>query len=71
MQQIFAIINKDILQWTRRPLYFISSTLLAILIIWAVGNTLSGGTDIPFGVYDPADISQLDKNLDTAKRFKV
>jgi len=71
MHQILAIINKDILQWTRRPLYFISSTMLAILIIWIVGNTLSGSRDIPFGLYDPAGISSLQKHLGEAKRFKV
>lgn len=71
MQQILAIVNKDILQWTRRPLYFLSSVLLAVLIIWVVGNTLSGGTNIPFGVYDPAGISELGKHLADAKRFHV
>ncbi|SRR5579875_627002 len=71
MKQILAIIYKDILQWTRRPLYFISSTLLAILIIWAVGNTLAGATNIPLGLYDPAGISELAKHLKASGRFKV
>lgn len=71
MNQILAIINKDILQWTRRPLYFISSTMLAILIIWAVGNTLAGAVDIPFGLFDPAGISELSKHLTESKRFSV
>jgi len=71
MRQILAIINKDILQWTRRPLYFISSILLAVLIISLVGNTLSGATSIPFGVYDPAGVSQLSKHLADAKKFHV
>ncbi len=71
MHQILAIINKDILQWTRRPLYFIASSLLAVLIIWIVGNTISGATDIPFGLYDPAGISELSKHLNEAKRFRV
>ncbi len=71
MHQILAIINKDILQWTRRPLYFISSTLLAILIISVVGNTLSGANNIPFGLYDPSGISNLDKHLADSNKFKV
>src|SRR5271170_8066386 len=71
MNQILAIINKDILQWTRRPLYFISSTLLAILIIWIVGNTLAGAVNIPLGLYDPAGLSELSIHLTESKRFKV
>jgi ABC-type polysaccharide/polyol phosphate export permease len=71
MHQIVAIINKDILQWTRRPLYFISSTLLAVLIISVVGNTLSGATNIPFGLYDPSAVSDLDKHLADSKKFQV
>src|ERR1700730_10978657 len=71
MRQILAIINKDILQWTRRPLYFISSILLAILIITAVGNTLAGADNMPFGLYDPAGISQLAQDLQKSKRFSV
>jgi ABC-2 family transporter protein len=71
MHQILAIINKDILQWTRRPLYFISSTLLAVLIIWIVGNTLSGAVNIPFGLYDPSGISDLGKHLAESKKFAV
>lgn len=71
MNQIGAIMNKDILQWTRRPLYFIASTLLAILIISVVGNTIIGASDIPFGLYDPTGISNLAKQLTDSKRFKV
>ncbi len=71
MRQILAIINKDILQWTRRPLYFISSILLAVLIIAVVGNTLSGATSIPFGVFDPSGISDLSNGLEEAHRFRV
>ncbi len=71
MYQIAAIIYKDILQWTRRPLYFISSTLLAVLIISCVGNTLSGATRIPMGLYDPAGISQLSRSLSSSNRFHV
>lgn len=71
MAQILAIVNKDILQWTRRPLYFIASTVLAVLIIWVVGNTIAGATDIPFGLYDPAGISELSKHLEEARRFRV
>lgn len=71
IHQILAIMNKDLLQWTRRPLYFISSNLLAVLIIWVVGNTISGATDIPFGLFDPAGVSELAKHLKEAKRFRV
>jgi hypothetical protein len=68
---VLAIIRKDILQWTRRPLYFIASVLLAILILVCVGSTISGADDMPFGLYDPAGISDLSKNLTATKRFKV
>ena len=71
MHAIMAIIEKDILQWTRRPLYFVASVLLAILILVCVGSTLSGADDMPFGLYDPAGISDLSKNLTATKRFKV
>jgi ABC-type multidrug transport system permease subunit len=71
MQPILSIINKDILQWTRRPLYFFSSILLAVLIIAAVGNTLSGATDMPFGLYDPASVSKLPDPLEKSGKFKV
>ncbi len=71
MQAILAIMKKDMLQWTRRPLYFISSVILAILIIGAVGNTISGVVGMPFGVYDPADASHLSEQLQSAKRFNV
>jgi ABC-type multidrug transport system permease subunit len=71
VHQILAIIRKDILQWTRRPLYFISSTLLGVLIMLIVGNTLSGSNDIPFGLYDPDQISDLADQLADSKRFHV
>src|SRR6516225_5605709 len=71
MKQILAIMSKDILQWTRRPLYFISSILLAVLIISAVGNTIVGASDIPFGLYDPAAVSDLAHELTSSKRFNV
>jgi ABC-2 type transport system permease protein len=71
MRQIFAIMSKDILQWTRRPLYFIASILLAILIISAVGDTIIGASDIPFGLYDPAGVSDLEHDLREAKTFEV
>jgi hypothetical protein len=71
MTQILSIMRKDILQWTRRPLYFIASTLLAILIISVVGNTISGANDMPFGLYDPASVSELSKRLTQARRFRV
>ena len=69
--QILAIVNKDILQWTRRPLYFMSSTLLAVLIISIVGNTLAGAVKIPFGLFDPSAVSDLGKNLSDIKKFEV
>jgi ABC-type polysaccharide/polyol phosphate export permease len=71
MHQILAIIRKDILQWTRRPLYFISSTLLGVLIMLAVGNTLAGSNDIPFGLYDPDSVSDLAGHLADSKHFHV
>jgi ABC-2 type transport system permease protein len=71
LRQILAIIHKDILQWTRRPLYFISSILLAVLIITCVGGTLSGAQNIPFGLYDPAGVSDLAKEMQAQKRFVV
>ena len=71
MHAILAIIGKDILQWTRRPLYFFASVLLAILIIVCVGSTISGADDMPFGLYDPAGISDLSKDLTATRRFKV
>lgn len=71
MQQILAIINKDILQWTRRPLYFFSSILLGVLIISAVGNTLAGADNVPFGLYDPAGVSNLGTDLQNSKKFNV
>ena len=71
MHQIMAIVRKDILQWTRRPLYFISSTLVCILILLIVGNTLAGSNDIPFGLYDPDQVSDLADQLADSKRFHV
>ena len=68
---VLAIIQKDLLQWTRRPLYFIASVLMAILILVCVGSTMSGADNMPFGLYDPAGISDLSKNLTATKRFKV
>lgn len=71
MNQVLAIMRKDMLQWTRRPLYFIASTMLAVLIVFLVGNTISGAADVPFGLYDPAGISELSKHLDESKHFTV
>lgn len=71
MAAIIAIIGKDLLQWTRRPLYFISSCLLAVLIIVFVGNTLSGVAEMPFGLYDPANVSDLKNELEASKKFRV
>ncbi len=71
MHQVLAIISKDILQWTRRPLYFIASSLLAILIIWIVGNTIAGARNIPLGLYDPSGASELTKRLQETNRFVV
>jgi len=71
MNAIIAIIRKDILQWTRRPLYFFSSVLLAVLIIVFVGNTISGVAEMPFGLYDPGNVSELDKQLEASKKFRV
>lgn len=71
LRSLLAIMNKDILQWTRRPLYFFASVLLAVLILVCVGNTISGANDMPFGLYDPAGISELSKHLTETKRFKV
>ncbi|MBZ0187386.1 MAG: ABC transporter permease [Candidatus Obscuribacterales bacterium] len=71
MHAILAIIHKDILQWTRRPLYFISSVSLAVLIISMVGNTISGAGAMPFGLYDPTELSNLQKTLNNSKKFNV
>lgn len=71
MNAILAIVQKDILQWTRRPLYFISSVMLAILIISAVGNTVAGANDMPFGLYDPDNVSDLSAQLTASKKFNV
>jgi hypothetical protein len=71
MNQVWAIVNKDILAWTRRPLYFFSSVMLGILILWFVGNTISGAVNMPFGLYDPAGISNLSKELSASNRFAV
>jgi ABC-type multidrug transport system permease subunit len=71
VKSILAIINKDILQWTRRPLYFFASVLLAVLIMTCVGNTLSGATDMPFGLYDPASVSKLPEQLKKSGRFRI
>lgn len=71
MNATLAIIHKDILQWTRRPLYFISSCLLAILIITAVGNTIAGTDDMPFGLFDPGGMSHLTEQLEASGKFNV
>jgi hypothetical protein len=71
IQSVVAIVKKDLLQWTRRPLYFVASVLLAILILACVGNTIAGANDMPFGLYDPAGISELSKHLSETKRFAV
>lgn len=71
MHQVVAIILKDVTQWTRRPLYFISSTLLAVLILLAVGSTISGSEHIVLGLYDPDHVSQLSSKLLNSKRFIV
>lgn len=44
---------------------------LAILILVCVGNTISGADDMPFGLYDPAGISELSKHFTDTKRFRV
>ncbi|MGD9680390.1 MAG: ABC transporter permease [Candidatus Obscuribacterales bacterium] len=71
MNAILAIIRKDILQWTRRPLYFISSVLLAVLIIAMVGNTIIGAGNMPFGLYDPSELSNLAERLSASDKFNV
>jgi ABC-2 type transport system permease protein len=71
MQSVLGIINKDIIQWTRRPLYFIASVLLAILIIGVVGNTLSGPVNMPFGLCDSANLSKLAVLFGKSGRFRV
>lgn len=71
MNAILAIIRKDLVQWARRPLYFLSSTLLAVLIIVFVGDTISGVAQMPFGLHDPADVSDLEKQLEASKKFQV
>ncbi len=71
IHQILAIMKKDIVQWTRRPMYFMASILLGILIIAVVGNTIAGATHMPFGLYDPSHISSLSKHLDQTSRFQV
>ena len=71
LKAILAIMSKDILAWTRRPLYFFASVLMAVLILVCVGNTISGVNEMPFGLYDPAGISELSKHLTETGRFKV
>lgn len=71
MEQVLAIMRKDLLQWLRRPLYLIASTVLAVLIISVVGDTLSGARNVPFGLYDPAGISELTERLSESNRFTV
>lgn len=71
MNAVLAIIRKDLVLWARRPLYFFSSTLLAVLIIVFVGDTISGVAQMPFGLHDPSNASDLEKQLDDSKKFKV
>ncbi len=71
MSGVLAIIRKDLLQWTRRPLYFISSVLLAVLILVFVGNTMSGALQMPFGLHDPTNASELEKQLEASGKFTV
>ncbi len=71
MSAILAIVKKDVLQWTRRPLYFFSSVLLGVLILTLLGNTISGVAEMPFGLYDPGNVSELDKQLEASKKFRV
>jgi ABC-2 type transport system permease protein len=71
MNAVLAIVKKDVLQWTRRPLYFFSSVLLGVLILTLLGNTISGVAEMPFGLYDPGNVSELDKQLEASKKFRV
>ncbi|MBX9670998.1 MAG: ABC transporter permease [Candidatus Obscuribacterales bacterium] len=71
MSGVLAIIRKDLLQWTRRPLYFVSSVLLAVLILVFVGNTMSGALQMPFGLHDPTNASELEKQLEASGKFTV
>ncbi|HEY9788618.1 MAG TPA: ABC transporter permease [Candidatus Obscuribacterales bacterium] len=71
MDQILAIMRKDFLLWVRRPAYLIASTILGVLIIAIVGDTISGARHIPFGLYDPAGISDLSQKLTASDRFTV
>jgi ABC-type multidrug transport system permease subunit len=71
MKQIIAIMRKDLTQWTRRPLYFFASITLAVLILLLVGNTFSGAQDIPLGLYDPDQATDLSKQFAGSRRFAV
>lgn len=71
MEQIIAIMRKDLRQWVRRPNYLIASLIMAILIVAVVGDTLSGAKHIPFGLYDPGNVSNLKKKLGTSEKFQL
>jgi len=71
VRQVLAIIHKDIRQWTRRPMYFVASVALAVLVLSVVGNTMAGATNLPFGLYDPAGGSDLAALLQRSKRLLV
>lgn len=71
MDQVLAIMRKDLLQWLRRPLYLIASTVLAILVISIVGDTLAGSRHVPFGLFDPAGVSDLTSRLSQSEQFVV
>lgn len=71
MEQVIAIMRKDLRQWIRRPAYLIASLIMAILIVAVVGDTLSGARHIPFGLYDPGNVSDLKKKLSPSERFEV
>ncbi|MBA3994292.1 MAG: hypothetical protein C0469_12260 [Cyanobacteria bacterium DS2.3.42] len=71
MDQVLAIMRKDLRQWIRRPAYLFASLIMAILIVAVVGDTLSGARHIPFGLYDPNNVSDLKKKLGTSERFEI
>lgn len=71
MQQILAIMRKDLRQWVRRPAYLFASLIMAILIVAVVGDTLSGARHIPFGIYDPGNIGDLTNKLGNSEKFEL
>jgi ABC-type multidrug transport system permease subunit len=71
MQQIFAIMRKDLNLWVRRPAYLIASLIMAVLIVAVVGDTLSGARHIPFGIYDPGNIGDLNNKLGNSEKFAL